>query len=223
MALGFDMGGIGSSAMGWASSLLFWGIGFIVLCVVIIGLLVFKRKLKFTYPCVEIVGLGQGKVSIYTTKAGWFKKKRIFFNLIETGGEQELICKDKSRKIFNVSSTDYHEINGKRGILCKRKDDDPEVLVPLNRVEISNLKLIMNIAPADFRDAAVDILEEKRKETMGWLEKNAPVIVAITVFMFGIIALIIVFNFAKGESTAWREYAMAAKSGAQVVTSAVAP
>lgn len=223
MPLGFDMGGIGSSALGWASSLIFWALGFILLAIVVIGLLIFKRSLKYTYPCMELVGLGQGKVSVYFTKAGWFKKKRIFFNLIETGGEQELVCKDKTRKIFNVSSTDYHEINGKRGIICKRKDDDPEVLVPLNKVEISNLRLIMNIAPADFRDAAVDILEEKRKETMGWLEKNAPVIVAVAVFLFGIISLIIVFNFAKGESSAWREYAIAAKSGAQVVASAVAP
>jgi len=221
--MAFDLGGIGSGMMGMMSSMLTWVIVFVILVVVGIAMLMFKKNLKYTFPCLEIVGLGQGKVSVHLTKAGWFKKRSVFFGLIEAGGEQQLICKDKKRKIFDVSSIDYHEINGKRGVICKRKDDDPEVLVPLNRVEVKNLNLLLTIAPADYRDAAVDILEDKRKETMGWLEKNAPLIVAMSVFLFGIIALIIVFNFAKGESSAWREYAEAAKSGATVVASTIAP
>ena len=221
--MGFELGGLGATAFGWLSSIFTWVL--IMAFIAGMGILALKIKQirKFRYPCIEITGLGQGKVSVYITKAGWFKKKRSFFGLIESGGEQALICKDGKRKIFNASSVDYHEINGKRGLICKRKDDDPEVLVPLNRVEVENLNLLTRIAPADYRDAAVDILEEKRKETMDWLERNAPMMVAMGVFLFGIISLIIIFNFAKGESAAWREYAIAAKSGAQVIASTVAP
>ena len=81
----------------------------------------------------------------------------------------------------------------------------------------------MRIAPADYRDAAVDILENKRKETMGWLQQNAPLLIAMGVFIFGLIALIIVFNFAKSESAAWREYAIAAKNAIVTTASSSAP
>jgi len=203
--------------------IIIWAIVILIMGVVFIGSLYFRQQRRFIYPCIEMVSLGQGKVSAVFTKAGWFKKNRIFFGLIESGGEQELICKDNKRKIFNVSSTDYHEINGKRGVICKRKDDDPEVLVPVDSVKVENLNLLLRIAPADYRDAAVDILETKRKETMGWLQQNAPMLIAVGVFGFGLIALIIIFNFAKGESSAWREYALAAKNAAVTVASSSAP
>lgn len=219
----FNLGGLGSNIFGWFSSILTWALVLLFVGGLVIIVLVIKKRLKYRYPCIELVGLGQGKMSIYNTKAGWFKKRTAFFGLIETGGEQQLKCKDGKRTIHSASSVDYHEINGKRGIICKRKDDDPEVLVPLSRIDIENNHLLMRIAPADFRDAAVEILEDKRKETMTWLEKNAPMIVAIGVFAFGLIALIIIFNFAKGESTAWREYAEAARTGAQIVSSTTAP
>jgi len=222
MAFGVDLGGMGSVVFGWGSSLLFWAIVIFVLMIMFVGFLMIMRQFKFRYPCLEVVSLGQGKVSTQMTKAGWFKKRRLFFNLIEVGGEQELICKADNRKIFCVSSTDYHEINGKRGLICKRKDDDPEVLVPIDKVAVDNLQLLMRIAPADYRDAAVDILENKRRETLTWMEKNAPIIFMGGLIILSVIALVIIFNFAKGESAAWREYAMAAR-GAVTTVSTAAP
>jgi len=224
--MAFDMGGIGAGMMGLLSSTLTWAIVLAIIIVVGVGLLKFKQKLKFKYPCLEVVSLGQGKCAFYSSKAGWFKKRRKFFGLIETGGEQELICKAKGnpmRKIHNISSTDYHEFNGKRCILCKRKDDDPDILVPLNKVEIKNLGLLASIAPADYRDAAAQILEEKRRETMSWLDKNAPMLIAMGVLIFGLIALVIVFNFAKGESSAWRAYAEGAKNAGTIILNSTAP
>jgi len=100
---------------------------------------------------------------------------------------------------------DYHEINGKRGLIVKRKDDDPEVLVPLSKFEVANEKLLSEIAPADYRDAAIDILDEKRKETLTWWDENKSTLLLAGVIIFALISLIIIFNFAKGESTAWRE------------------
>lgn len=221
--MGIDLGGIGAGAMGLLSSTLTWAIGLaIFMAIIIIGAKI-KQSRKFRYPCLEIIGLGQGKISMNLSKAGWFKKNRKFFGLIEASGEQEMVCKDGKRKINNVSSTDYHEFNGKRCVLCKRKDDDPDVLVPLNKVEISNLDLLASIAPADFRDAGIQIIEEKQRETMSWMEKNGGLIIAMGIFIFGLIALVIVFNFAKGESSAWREFAMASKNAGTIIMNSTAP
>jgi len=221
--MGIDLGGIGAGMMGLLSSTLTWAIVLILIIVVGTALLKFKQGRKFKIPCIEVIALGQGKVSLYLSKAGWFKKHRSFFGLVETGGEQEFICKDGKRKIHNISSTDYHELNNRRCVLCKRKDDDPEILVPLNKVEIKNLGLLASIAPADYRDAAIQILEEKRKETMSWLEKNGSLLIAMGVFLFGIISLIIVFNFAKGESSAWRAFAETSKTAGTIIMNSTAP
>ena len=104
-----------------------------------------------------------------------------------------------------------------------RKDDDPEVLVPLSKVEVTNLKLVTSIAPADYRDTAIQLMEEKRKETMSWLDKNAPLLIAMGVFVFGLIALVIIFNFAKGESSAWREMALQMKNAGTIIANSSAP
>ena len=217
------MGGIGAGMLGLLSSTLTWAIGLAIFIVIVITGLKIKQSRQFKYPCLEVIGLGQGKISCTISKAGWFKKNRTFFGLIESGGEQELICKDGKRKIHNISSTDYHELNGKRCIICKRKDDDPDVLVPLNKVTIKNLELLASIAPADYRDAGIQIIEEKRRETMSWLEKNSALVLAMGIFVFGIIALVIVFNFAKGESSAWRAYAEGAKNAGTIIMNSTAP
>jgi len=221
--MGLNLNGIGSGMMGLLSSTLTWAVVLILFFIVIYIALKIKQSRKFRYPVLEIIGLGQGKISVQITKGGWFKKNRSFFGLIENGGEDELITKDGKRKIHNISSTDYHELNGKRCIICKRKDDDPEVLVPLNKVEIVNLKLLASIAPADYRDAGIQILEAKRRETMSWMEKYSPMIITIGVFIFAIIALIIVFNFAKGESAAWRTQLETCKSAGAIILNSTAP
>lgn len=210
---GVNFGGIGSAFLGWATSMLFWAVVGCLLLISFVIILKIKRWRKFVFPCVEVTGLGQGKVMLTSTKAGWFRSKTRFFGLWDYGGEQQLVTKD-GRKIQCASSVDYHDINGKRGIVVKRKDDDPEILVPLTSFKIINPQLLGKIAPADYRDAAVNILEKYEKETMTWWQQNSGIIVLAGVIIFSLIALIIVFNFAKGESAAWREFAKAAGSGA---------
>lgn len=209
--VGVNFGGIGSAMLGWATSILFWGIVGLLLFVGFIIMLKIRKLRKFVFPCIEVTGLGQGKIMLTSTKAGWFKSQKRFFGLLDVSGEQELITKD-NRKIQSASSIDYHDINGKRGIIVKRKDDDPEILVPLTSFQIKNPELLARIAPADFRDASVNILEKYEKETMTWWQQNGGIIVLAGVIIFALIALIIVFNFAKGESTAWREFAKTSKN-----------
>ena len=203
--MGFDFGGIGGAIAGWGSSMLFWAVILFAIGLIFIGFLYVKKLFSYKFPVCEIVGVGEGKVMLEYSKAGWFKKKSFFFGLIQAGGEQEMRVKRGWRKVQQVSSMDYHEINGKRGLIVKRKDDDPEVLVPLSKFEISNEKLLAEIAPADYRDAAIDILDEKRKETLTWWDENKSTLLLAGVIIFALISLIIIFNFAKGESTAWRE------------------
>jgi len=203
--MGFSLGGMGGAIVAWGSSMLFWAIIAFVFVLVAVGFLYIKKQFSYKFPVCEVVGVGDGKVMLEYSKAGWFKKKSLFFGLIQTGGEQEMCVKRGGRKVQQVSSMDYHDINGKRGLIVKRKDDDPEVLVPLSRFEVKNERLLSEIAPADYRDAAIDILDEKRKETLTWWDENKSTLLLAGVIIFSLISLIIIFNFAKGESAAWRE------------------
>ena len=201
----FDLGGMGSAVMAWGGSMIFWGVLLLVFVIIGFGFLYMKKSFSYKFPVLEVIGIGNGKVMFQQGKAGWIKKNRMFFGLIELGGEQEMRLKKGDRKIQQVSSMDYHEIGGKRGLIVKRKDDDPAVLVALTKFEISNEGLLAEIAPADYRDAAIDILNEKRKETLTWWDENKSTLLLAGVIIFALISLIIIFNFAKGESTAWRE------------------
>jgi len=203
--MGFNLGGIGGAIGSWGSSMLFWSIIAFAFVIIAVGFLYVKKQFSYKFPVCEVVGIGEGKVMLEYSKAGWFKKKSFFFGLIQAGGEQEMRVKRGGRKVQQVSSMDYHEINGKRGLIVKRKDDDPEVLVPLSKFEVANEKLLSEIAPADYRDAAIDILDEKRKETLTWWDENKSTLLLAGVIIFALISLIIIFNFAKGESAAWRE------------------
>ena len=207
---GFDFGGVGGLMFQWGTSLFFWAAVLVIAFGVLIFALTMKRNKRFEFPCLEIISLGQGKIRVNNTWCGWFRKKKVFFGLIDAGGEEELITKPKfmkakSRRVLYASSTDYHDINGKRGIICKRKDDDPEILVPLNRFAVKNISLLSTIAPADYRDAANKILEDKRRESLSWWDENKTTVLMISTLAFCIIALIFILRFAQGESSAWRE------------------
>jgi len=219
---GIDTGAIGDSILNLFTSFFFWIIIMMVLGFIFILFLFYRRSRKFEFPCIEVIGLGEGKIRTNITKCGWFKKKKMFFNLYDFGGEDEMICKGKfggrNRRILYASSTDYHDINGKRGIICKRKDDDPEILVPLNTFEVKNSILLGSIAPADYRDASITILEDKRKETLTWWDENKATLVLAGTMVFAIIALIIIFKFAQGESSEWREFALNALKNVNVAT-----
>jgi len=209
---GFDTGNIGGILVGWATSIFFWIIViFFFLFVTFIFLYTRKRR-RFEFPCLEIIGLGEGKIRVEETKCGWFKTKKMLFGLLDYGGEDELLAKSrisfgKDRRVLYASSEDYHEINGKRGIICKRKDDDPEILVPLNKFKVTNYELLAEIAPADYRDAGVKIMEDKRKETLSWWDENKSTVLMAGTIVFAIIAIILVLKFAQGESGAWRDFA----------------
>lgn len=188
---------------GWAWSLMMGALAVIILAVFGYAGLYVRNMKKFCFPVLEVISFGNGKVAINQSKAGWFQNKRIFFNLIEQGGERELLMKD-NRRIAFASSEDFHDVFGVKGLIVKRKDDDPNVVVPISSVDIKNLHLLMEIAPADYRDVASTLLSEKKKEAYTWWDENKATLMQIGSYVLMFVMLIIFFKFVQTESEGWR-------------------
>lgn len=190
--MAFNFGGITNVAMQWLGTGFFWVVLIFVLAGGLFGFLLLRKKRKLIYSAIELTDLGNGKMGIDTKKkAGWFKSKTFLFGLVEMGGQEVLKMSD-GRKILNASSTDFHDINGNRGIVVMRKGDDYETLVPINKLNVSNFKLIAEIAPADYRDASIDIIKSAEKETMGLWEKLLPYIMIVTVALALLVSIILI-------------------------------
>ena len=213
-----DMTGISSGILKIFSSLIFWLILIVGVVFLIFLFLIIKKRKKLIYPLMELTDLGAGKIGAkikIKNGAGWFKKKTTFFGLIDYGGEDVLRTWDK-REVQNASSEDFHDINGRRGLIVVRKSDDPAILLPVNKAGISNkykivgegkqghlenidlipiksMKLsntdfLLEIAPADYRDASSKIIDSVSKETMSKWEKLAPYVV------FGLLGIILLVS-----------------------------
>lgn len=230
----------------WASSFLMW-IGVILFGATgIIGFLIYNKRHKMKFPVVELTDLGQGKIAFRDFFGGWVKSKTMFFGLIEIGGEQIFTLQD-GRKVFYTASTDFHEINGRRGLVVIRKTDDPKILMPLHKGEIKNKldnkgnavfdivenmtigkkNLMMEIAPADYRDVSVNIIESASNETMGKLDKYLPYLILAGIVAFAFISLILTIQYNKWSITEAKamvtEASKATIETARIISSGVAP
>ena len=194
--MAFDMGGLATTAFGWLRTSLFWGIGLFVLFTVVFGALIVRKRRKLQYPLLELTDLGAGKIGVRETKAGWFKTKKFFFGLYDYAGEEKLLTKDK-REVQSASSEDFHDINGKRGLIVQRKPDDPMVLLPINKMKVENSQLMNIIAPADYRDASAKILKQAENETMSRLEKMMPYITFFSLGLVFFICIILIIQMVK--------------------------
>jgi len=250
MAVGGVISDLGFGNIGvWFSTLVFWliiGCGFFIF---VIACLYIKKTRRLIYPVIEITDLGGGKVGIRNTKAGWFKSQTMFFGLIEKGGEQKLRLKD-GREIQNASSVDFHDINGKRGVLIQRKGDDPKVLLPITKskfgrtviikkdkagniikkvqLDPDSIDLVNTIAPADYRDTSAKILQQSQDETMGKLEKFMQQALPFVMTGVFIVALIFIIQYAKHtQAEAYKHNLDAIKAScsnvATVIKSSTAP
>ena len=184
----------------WLRTGIFWLVLIFVLAVAVFGTLIIRKNKKLQYVVLEITNLGSGKIGVNSSKAGWFKTNTILFGLWDQGGEDILKLKD-GRKVQCASSVDFHEINGKRGLIVKRKDDDPKILVPLTSIEISNKHLLSEIAPADMRDASVNIIRQAEKEASTFLDKYLPYIMLGGVVVFAFVSIILIIQMVKNGQT----------------------
>jgi len=186
-----DLGSITGSIGTYAKSGMFWLI-VIVVVVVAVGFfyLYMTRRSKLKYNCIELISFGNGKVGMNKTKAGIFKSHTTFFGLMDYG--PEFVVKTADGKIIQKARTSHlHDIFGKKGFICVRKTEDPKILVPIGKVKLSNLLVLFDIAPANYRDASTQIFNEAVNETKGTWEKLLPYIAVGIVVVLTIISIVI--------------------------------
>ena len=193
-----DLGGISSIVTGALMSWGFWVIIGVAIIGVVFGSLYMRKRGKYHFPAIIFTDNGNGKVGLKFTRVGWFKSKKILGGLIETGGERRLECKDR-RIVQKGSSADFHEINFKSAVILMEKSDDPKILLPVNRCLLTpdSNKILMSIAPADYRDACSKIISDAEKESLSkWNEiANALVFGFLAVVLF--VSIILTIQYVK--------------------------
>ncbi len=193
-----DLGGMGAMGTKMIMSWGFWLIMAVVIVAIVFGSLAMKKKGKFVFPAIIFSNNGNGKVGIRFTRAGWFKSKKILGGLMDIAGERRLEVKD-GRIVQQGSTSDFHELSFKAGLLLQEKEDDPKVLVPISKCQLNpeSQKMIMQIAPADYRDACSKIISDAEKETMSRWETLAQVLVFGFVGVILFISIILVIQYSK--------------------------
>lgn len=191
MALNLNFSGM---FMTWMKTGIFWLILAVIITVCAIILLYVNKKSKLKYNCIEMVSYGNGKIGLNYTTAGVFKKGSSVFGLLDHGREA-CFKTAEGKLILEASTNDLHDINGRKGFIVRRKDDDAKVLVPVSRVQWANEKALFEIAPADFRDTSVAILADATKETQGWMDKYLPYIMLGGIVIFFVVSFILASQF----------------------------
>jgi len=222
MAFGMDTSGFTSGMFNMLSSFLFWFVLAILFVVVVMGFLLIRRNRKLTNTVFEITSLGRGKIGIKTgrkMKGGWFKHHSTFFGLWDYGSEEVFKLKD-NRIVLNISSEDFHEINGRMGVLIQRSPEDPRIIVPINKARLENGELLTKIAPADYRGTVVDIIKKAEKETSDKLDKIMQYAFWGGIILFSFISIILITQMVKNGQTEAKDLILEAgrMSGEQLKT-----
>lgn len=186
-----DFGALGSTAVSWLKSGMFWIIGIIIVMFIVGGFyLMMRRRGKLKYNVLEIVAFGNGKLGINRFKAGLFGIKTTLFGLFDYGAES--VTKTNDGRIIQKAKTYHlHDLFGKKGYVVVRKPDDNKILVPVSKVYLKNLALLLEIAPSNYRDASVDIIKATENETKGTWEKILPYVAIGLIVVLTIISIVI--------------------------------
>jgi len=205
-----DTQGYTALIFSWLSSSLFWIFiigGMVVLALLI---LVFKKHRALKHVVIEYMSLGRQKVNINTKsshplfrgklKAGWFGNRTRFGGLWDYGPFQIMKTND-NREIRNVSSEDFHEINGRSAIIVQRSPENPKILVPINKVELTNSSILNSIAPMDLTGAGAEILAANERELKDRLSEVLQVLAILGVGVIVLFAIIMTYNYAQTQTT----------------------
>lgn len=208
---------------------LLWIVIIFVMIIFSVGALWVRKQRKLEYSCYVIRKTGNGKVDLRTMKAGWFKSKKILGGLLDFKGEEHLETggfQKPSLRVLGGSTEDFHSIDGKKALICRMKDDDPKILVPLNRIEIQNDTILSQIAGSDLRDASVDIIKQAEKETRNRTQEIVQWIIMGGVIALALIVVIMSYQFvSRAQTEAWERTMEAIKirEGMGAVPSSSAP
>ena len=201
--IGSSLGGASNLLSQWMTSFFVWGILLFIVAFGIVIYFIVRRNKKLKFPVLVQTLLGNGKIGVISYVGGWFGNKSILGGLYDYGGETVFKVKEPgmfgkiTRRVLEVSSEDYHTINGRMGLIVIRKGDDPAILVPVSSVEITDKsrEQMEAIAPADFRDAVNKIMDDATAETQKAWAKYIPIMFTIFMGIILLICIIVVINF----------------------------
>lgn len=182
----------------WILDPLFWVLIVIMCLAFTVGFLYLRKKRKLVYPGAEVVDLGKGKTSLNflgPKSVGWYGKQN-FFGLWDYG--EEVLLTNKGELIADFSEEDFQEINGRRGVIFYR-DPIKRFLFPINNLKVENKDLALEIAPADYTDAAIAIIKKAEKETSDWKEKAMQFIAFALLLIISFITIIMIINMIKNS------------------------
>lgn len=187
----------------WLLSPFVWFALIFVFVAATFGFLWIRKKRKLIYDCLEVVDYDNGKAGFNLIKAGWFGKKKALRRWLDYGEEQ--VETQDGDLILNFSTEDFQEVNGKRAIVCARDPVNPDILVPLSKINIRGKAMFADIAPAEYRDAALRIIDEADRETKDMTAQIVQWVLIGGTIIFALIAIILVTQMVKnGQAEASR-------------------
>jgi|TARA_Y100000310_G_C20577524_1_gene761189 hypothetical protein len=193
------IGEVGGMLLGWLLNPLIWLLIIGLVFGATFGILLIRKKRKLIYECIELVDYGSSKFGFNSIKCGYFGKKKILRGLWDSG-EEQLETKD-GEVIYDFSTEDFQEVNGKRGVIAFRDPINQNILVPISKTTVKNKELLAEIAPAEFRDVALDIIRDADVETKDWKEKIIQFVMWGIVVIFSLVSIIVIAQMVKNGQT----------------------
>jgi len=78
---------------------------------------------------------------------------------------------------------------------------NPDILAPISRVAVTNTHLLAEIAPAEYRDAALDIIKDVDKETADWTKQLVQWILLGMLIIASLVSIIVITQMVKSGQT----------------------
>lgn len=206
--MAFDIGGIGGQLVKWLLNPLIWVLIIALIVGFTFGVLAIRKKRKLIYECIELVDYGSGKFGFNLIKCGYYGKKKMLRGLWDYG--EEIMQTKDGETIYEFSTEDFQEINGKRGVVCFRDPVNQSILVPISktsvygwkdingvRTKVAGAEILGEIAPAEFRDIALDIIKDVDRETSDWREKIIQFVMWGLIIVFSLVSIIVIAQMVK--------------------------
>ena len=193
-------GGMNIGAIsGILATILYCTIGLVVVIVILFYGLITMKKRRFICPVIIVRKLGDGRVAFEQTRAGRFRRKKAFFNLLDTAGEMEWLVNDGitkvGRKIQTVSDLGLVDINFKKGFLVQQSPVDPKILTMIEKSDVQGVELLLAVANSNIRNAASDSIRQTEDEMRTSMEKYLPMMSPVICMILCLCCIVILTQF----------------------------
>lgn len=212
-----DFGGIALNfnALGWLKSAWFYVLLLIGISAVFIGILFVRKKRRLNSLCTVLMPRGNGKLEAVDTTCGMFKEHLKFGGLWDYGPENCYYTKE-GKRIQDVADTDFQMKHGKKWLVVVRSPTDEKILVPVEKVKLSDdsKRILLEIAPRDYRNAAVNIFDNTTKELTSNMERITQFVIWGGFFVIALISIMMIIKFGQSQTDKMGEYLL--KMGEQL-------